>query len=127
MRLAAFAVALAAACPPAAAQGLEYPKAKKGDQMDTYFGEKVADPYRWLEDENSPDTAKWVEEENKVTFGYLDTIPYRSSVKARLEKLYNYVRYGAPFRNGENFFFNKNDGLQNQSVYYMQKGLDGLA
>ncbi len=93
--------------------------------MDTYFGTRVPDPYRWLEDDNSAETTKWVTEENKVTFGYLEKIPYRLSVKARLEKLYNYPRYGAPFRNGENFFFSKNDGLQNQGVYYMQKGLEG--
>ena len=127
MRLAAFAVALAAACPPAAAQRLEYPKAKKGDQMDTYFGVKVADPYRWLEDENSPETARWVEEENRLTFGYLEKIPYRQAVKARVERLFNYPRYTAPFRRGEYYFYFKNDGLQNQNVLYVQKGLDGAS
>src|SRR3989440_67101 len=127
MRLAAFAVALAAACPPAAAQRLEYPKAKKGDQMDTYFGVKVADPYRWLEDENSPETARWVEEENRLTFGYLEKIPYRRAVKARVERLFNYPRYTAPFRRGEYYFYFKNDGLQNQNVLYVQKGLDGAS
>src|SRR5437016_11652313 len=106
-KFAATIIAMAVVCSTAGAQKLPYPNTRRIEQMDTYFGEKVADPYRWLEDENSPDTAKWVEEENKVTFAYLDTIPYRSGVKARLEKLYNYVRYGAPFRNGENFFLNK--------------------
>src|ERR1051326_2011252 len=120
-------VAVALACLPAAAQKLRYPNTARVDQVDTYFGVKVADPYRWLEDENSEDTAKWVEAENKVTFAYLDTIPYRPAIKARLEKLYNYVRYGAPFRNGDKVFFSKNDGLQNQNVYYMQKGVDGRA
>lgn len=110
---------------PLLAQKLQYPQTKRADQMDTYFGTRVPDPYRWLEDDNSAETTKWVTEENKVTFGYLEKIPYRLSVKARLEKLYNYPRYGAPFRNGENFFFSKNDGLQNQGVYYMQKGLEG--
>jgi prolyl oligopeptidase len=124
-RIFAVIIALALLCLPAAAQKLQYPDTRRGDQVDTYFGDRVADPYRWLEDENAPETAKWVEAENKVTFAWLDTIPYRQNVKARLEKLYNYVRYGAPFRNGENFFFSKNDGLQNQSVYYMQKGLNG--
>lgn len=105
---------------------LNYPAAKKVDQVDDYFGTMVADPYRWLEDENSAETAKWVEDENKITFAYLDTIPYRTQIKARLEKLLNYPRVGAPSRRGEWFFFSKNDGLQNQSVYYMQKGLDGV-
>jgi prolyl oligopeptidase len=104
---------------------LAYPVAKKVEQVDDYFGTKVSDPYRWLEDENSVATAKWVEDENKVTFAYLDTIPYRSAVKSRLETLLNYPRVGAPSRRGEWFFFSKNDGLQNQSVQYMQKGLDG--
>src|SRR5579862_9798326 len=118
-------LAVALACLPAAAQKLQYPNSTRMDHFDTYFGEKVADPYRWLQDENSPETVKWVEAQNKVTFSYLDDIPYRQNIKARLEKLYNYVRYGAPFRNGDYFFFAKNDGLQNQSIYYIQKGLDG--
>ncbi|MCX6143390.1 MAG: prolyl oligopeptidase family serine peptidase [Ignavibacteriales bacterium] len=106
-------------------QQLQYPQTKKVDHVDTYFGVKVADPYRWLEDDNSTETAQWVEAENKVTFGYLEKIPYRQQVKQRLENLYNYPKYTAPFRGGENFFFRKNDGLQNQSVLYVQKGLDG--
>jgi prolyl oligopeptidase len=109
----------------AIAQPLQYPQTKKVDHVDTYFGVKVADPYRWLEDDNSAETAQWVEAENKVTFGYLEKIPYRQQVKQRLENLYNYPKYTAPFRRGENFFFYKNDGLQNQSVLYVQKGLDG--
>ncbi len=104
---------------------LEYPETKKGDVTDTYFGTTVADPYRWLEDDKSPEVAAWVEAENKVTFAYLDKIPYRSQVKDRLTKLLNYPKYSAPTRRGENFIFSKNDGLQNQSVYYIQKGLDG--
>jgi prolyl oligopeptidase len=107
------------------AQRMQYPATKRLDHTDTYFGIRVPDPYRWLEDDNSPETMKWVEEQNKVTFGYLDKIPYRQNVKSRLEVLFNYPKYGAPFRNGEHFFFTKNDGLQNQSVYYMQKGLEG--
>jgi prolyl oligopeptidase len=109
------------------AQKFQYPQTKRVDHTDTYFGARVADPYRWLEDDNSPETMKWVEEQNKVTFGYLEKIPYRQKVKARLETLFNYPKYGAPFRNGEHFFFSKNDGLQNQSVYYMQKGLEGTS
>jgi prolyl oligopeptidase len=124
-RIVAIIVAFVLTALPAAGQKLQYPNTKRADQADTYFGERVADPYRWLEDENAAATAAWVDEQNKVTFGYLAQIPYRQQVKNRLEKLYNYVRYGAPFRNGENFFFTRNDGLQNQSVYYVQRGLDG--
>ena len=104
---------------------LAYPETKKVDQVDDYFGTKVADPYRWLEDDNAEDTKAWVEAQNKVTFGYLDTIPYRPAIKARLTEIFNYPRYSSPFRVGENYFFYKNDGLQNQSVCYIQKGLDG--
>jgi prolyl oligopeptidase len=104
---------------------LEYPKTQKGDQVDDYFGTKVADPYRWLENNDSKEVAEWVEAENKVTFSYLDQIPYRKAVSDRLMKLYNYPKIGAPSRRGEWFIFSKNDGLQNQSVFYIQKGLDG--
>jgi prolyl oligopeptidase len=116
---------LALLCVPLMAQQLQYPNTRRVDHVDTYFGARVADPYRWLEDDNAPETTKWVEAENKVTFGYLEKIPYRPQIKARLEKLFNYPRYGAPFRNGQHFFFTKNDGLQNQSVYYIQQGLEG--
>jgi prolyl oligopeptidase len=104
---------------------LAYPETKRTDHTDVYFGVTVADPYRWLEDDNSPEVAHWVEEENKVTFAYLEKIPYRQQLKERLAKLFNYPRYTAPSRRGEWFFFTKNDGLQNQSVHYIQKGLDG--
>lgn len=104
---------------------LTYPETKRVDVVDTYFGTTVPDPYRWLEDDRSPEVAAWVEAENKVTFAYLDKIPYRSQVKDRLTKLLNYPKYSAPTRRGENFIFSKNDGLQNQSVYYIQKGLEG--
>ncbi len=113
-----------AACQKEAAK-LAYPVTKKVDQIDDYFGTKVADPYRWLEDDNAEDTKAWVEAQNKVTFGYLDTIPYRPAIKARLTEILNYPRYSSPFRVGENYFFYKNDGLQNQEVCYVQKGLDG--
>ncbi|MDD5541546.1 MAG: prolyl oligopeptidase family serine peptidase [Acidobacteriia bacterium] len=118
-------IGLALCALPAVAEKLHYPVAKKVDHVDTYFGVKVADPYRWLEDENSAETAEWVQQENKVTFGYLEKIPYRAEVKDRLEKLYNYPKYTAPSRRGEYYFFSKNDGLQNQSVLYIQKGLTG--
>ncbi len=106
-------------------QGLDYPQTRKGDQVDDYHGTKVADPYRWLEDDNSAETAKWVQAENKVTFGYLEKIPYRAEIKKRLEQLYNYPKFTAPFRKGELLFFSKNDGLQNQNVVYVQKGMEG--
>ena len=106
---------------------LTYPEAKKVDQVDDYFGTKVPDPYRWLENDNSPEVAAWVEAENRVTFAYLEKIPYRQKIKDRLTQLFNYPKFSAPTRRGEWFFFSKNDGLQNQSVYYMQKGLDGTS
>jgi prolyl oligopeptidase len=121
--LLAVVIALAA-CAKETAR-LAYPQTKKVDQVDDYFGTKVADPYRWLEDDNAEDTKAWVQAENAVTFGYLDKIPFRPMIKARLTEIYNYPRYSAPFRAGEYYIFYKNDGLQNQSVCYIQKGLDG--
>ncbi len=118
-------VALAfAACRKEAAK-LTYPETKKVDVVDDYFGVKVADPYRWLEDDNAEDTKAWVEAQNEVTFGYLGRIPYRPKIKERLTEIFNYPRYSSPRRVGEHYFFTKNDGLQNQSVWYIQKGLDG--
>jgi prolyl oligopeptidase len=113
-----------AACQKQAAR-LSYPATKKVNQVDDYFGTKVADPYRWLEDDNAEDVKAWVKAENEVTFGYLDKIPFRPKIKARLTEIYNYPRYSSPFRAGEHYIFYKNDGLQNQSVCYIQKGLDG--
>lgn len=104
---------------------LKYPKTEKVNQVDNYFGAEVRDDYRWLEDDTSAATAKWVEEQNKITFAYLEQIPFRAQLKARLTEIYNYPKYSAPFRKGDYFFFYKNDGLQNQSVLYVQKGLDG--
>jgi prolyl oligopeptidase len=109
----------------AASAKIAYPESKKVAQVDDYFGTMVADPYRWLEDENSADTKAWVEAQNRVTFAYLDKIPYRDKLKARLTQLINYPRISAPLRRGDTYFFSKNDGLQNQSVYYIQKGLNG--
>src|SRR5215510_10373421 len=102
-----------------------YPVTKKVEQFDDYFGTKVADPYRWLEDLNSAETKAWVDEQNKLTFGYLDKIPFREKLKARLTELYNYPRFTSPFHRGDTYFFSKNDGLQNQSVYYIQKSENG--
>jgi len=108
-----------------AAQGLSYPSTKSVDHVDAYHGVKVADPYRWLEDDTSADTAAWVEAQNKVTFAYLDKIPYRAALTTRLKSLYDYAKFGSPSRKGDSYFFSKNDGLQNQSVLYIQKGLTG--
>jgi prolyl oligopeptidase len=100
---------------------IDYPATKKGDVVDTYFGTKVPDPYRWLEDDRSEETAAWVKEQNKVTFGYLETIPYREEIKSRLQKIWNFEKYTAPQREGKYIYFSKNDGLQNQFVIYRQK------
>ena len=115
----------ALAQPGCGAPALEYPVTRKSDHVDVYHGTKVPDPYRWLEDDNSPETANWVEAQNKLTFGFLERIPYRAQMKARLEKLNNYPKYSAPSRKGDYFFFSRNEGNQNQSVLYVQKGLDG--
>ncbi|HEY4959188.1 MAG TPA: S9 family peptidase, partial [Caldimonas sp.] len=119
-------LALMAACAQAAAgDAVRYPATAKVEQVDDYFGTKVADPYRWLEDDNSAATKAWVEAENKVTFGYLDRIPFRATVRERIRTLANYPKYSAPFQKNGDVFFYKNDGLQNQSALYVQKGLDG--
>ena len=98
-----------------------YPVTKKGDVVDSYFGTKVHDPYRWLEDDKSEETAAWVKEQNKVTFGYLESIPYRGEIKSRLEKIWNYEKYTAPQKEGAYIYFSRNNGLQNQFVIYRQK------
>ncbi|WP_373287846.1 prolyl oligopeptidase family serine peptidase [Winogradskyella epiphytica] len=100
---------------------VDYPETKKVDTIDTYFGESVADPYRWLEDDRSEETEAWVKTQNEVTFGYLNNIPYREELKDRLTKLWNYEKFGAPFVEGDYTYFYKNDGLQNQSVIYRYK------
>ncbi len=101
---------------------LHYPQTKKVDTVTTYFGTKIADPYRWLEDDNSAETAGWVQAENKVTFDYLSKIPYRDKIKQRLTKVWNYAKCGTPFKEGGFTFFLKNDGVQNQSILYVQQG-----
>jgi prolyl oligopeptidase len=116
---------LTVSAPAGEKKPLVYPLTKKGDVVDDYHGTKVADPYRWLEDDNAPEVKAWVGEQNKVTSAYLAGIACRGPIAKRLEELYNYPRYSAPFRVGEFYFFAKNDGLQNQSVIYYQKGLDG--
>lgn len=101
-----------------------YPETRKDEVKDVYFGIEVADPYRWLEDDNSEETAAWVAAQNELTNDYLGQIPFRSALRDRLEAIWNYPRYGVPFKKGGNYFFFKNDGLQNQSVIYMQHSLD---
>ncbi len=104
---------------------LKYPETKKVDTVTNYHGELVSDPYRWLENDWSAETKDWVTAQNKVTFEYLDKIPYRADWLKRLEEINNYPKYSSPFRKDEYFYFYKNDGLQNQSVLYRQKGLAG--
>ena len=101
---------------------ITYPETRKGDVADDYFGTKVPDPYRWLEDDNAPEVAEWVEQQNEVTFGYLENISYRDKIRQRLTDLYDYPKYSSPFRAGDYYFFYKNEGLQNQSIIYIQKG-----
>jgi prolyl oligopeptidase len=107
------------------AESLQYPAARKMEQNDSYHGTKVSDPYRWLEDDHSEETSQWVKAENELTFSYLDKIPYRAQVMKRLEQVYNYPKYVQPFRRSKLYFFSKNDGLQNQNVFYVQTGLEG--
>ncbi|TMP56408.1 S9 family peptidase [Pseudoalteromonas sp. S1610] len=107
-----------------AVNSLDYPETKKGTVVDTYFGETVADPYRWLEDDMSDETAQWVKTQNKLTFSYLEQVPYRDTLKQRLEKLMNYEKISAPFTEGDYTYFYKNNGLQNQYVLYRSKDGD---
>ncbi len=102
-----------------------YPKAVKEDVTDDYFGTKVADPYRWLEDDNSAETAAWVKAENEVTEDYLSQIPFRAQIRERLTDIWNYPRYSTPTKKGDYYYYFKNDGLQNQSVLYRLKNLNG--
>jgi len=103
---------------------LHYPAAHTGQTVDDYNGVKVADPYRWLEDTDSKETQRWIEAENALTASYLDAIPGRKAIGQRLEKLWNYERYGVPFQRGGRYFFTRNDGLQPQSVVYVAPSLD---
>src|SRR5215831_10846978 len=106
---------------------LKYPDTRKTDQVDDYHGTKVADPYRWLEDDvrKSKDVEAWVEAQNKITFAFLEAIPERLGIRARMTELWNYPRYSVPEKEGNKFFFSKNDGLQNQAVMYELDALDG--
>ena len=103
---------------------LSYPKPKTIEQVDDYHGVKVADPYRWLEDTDSTDTHAWVEAENKVTFGYLEQIPYRKTIRDRMMKLWNFERFTVPQQQGGRYFYQHNNGLQNQNVLLVAEALN---
>lgn len=111
-----------------AGEKFNYPQTRKDSTVtDDYFGTRVADPYRWLEDDNSEETKAWVTEQNKLTFSYLEKIPFRNKIKERLTKIWNFPKENAPFKKGPYYFFYKNDGIQNQNVLYFKKGADGEA
>ncbi len=103
---------------PKVEQTFQYPVTQKVDSVDDYFGIKVSNPYRWMENDTAKATADWVKSENEITFGFLKKIPYRNSIKKRLEALFNYERLTAPFKEGDYYYYYKNDGLQNHSVLY---------
>jgi prolyl oligopeptidase len=113
------------AATPALTKKMNYPETKKINHQDDYHGTPVADPYRWLENDTTREVAAWVKDQNKVTFGYLDQIPYRNRIRERLTQIWNYPKYGIPFKQGAHYYFYKNDGLQNQSILYRQPGLAG--
>jgi len=102
----------------------DYPATRRDDVVDDYFGTRVPDPYRWLEDDNSPETKAWVEEQNRLTFGWLEQVPERASIRKRVTELWDHERFGLPSREGPWTVFSRNDGLQNQAVIYRAKGLD---
>src|SRR4029079_1023937 len=110
VRVAASLILLGTAAGTVFSQSLQYPVARKVDQVDDYHGTKVADPYRWLEDDNSAETAAWIEAENKITFPYLERIPYRQQFQNRVKRLNDYLKYWAPSLKGPNVFFFRHDG-----------------
>ncbi len=127
LMIASAAAALTASAYSHSVLALTYPATAKDDVVDIYHGTKVADPYRWLEDDNSSATKAWVEAQNKVTFAYLEQLPEREKIKQRLTELWNYERYGLPFKEGGRFFWTRNDGLQAQDVLYSATTLEGAA
>jgi prolyl oligopeptidase len=119
------AMAWVACSEPATQQTMNYPKTKKVDTTDTYFGTTIADPYRWLEDDRSEQTAQWVKAQNQLTNSYLEKIPFRDKIKNRLTQIWNFEKRSTPFKKGKYYFYYKNDGIQNQSVLFVQEGLNG--
>lgn len=105
-------------------QTFTYPETAKGDVADDYHGTEVPDPYRWLEDDMSDETAAWVKAQNEVTFSYLESIPFRDALKERMTEIWNYPKMGTPFKEGDLYFYSYNTGLQNQSILYMKKNLE---
>ena len=103
---------------------LSYPETAREDVTDNYFGTEVAEPYRWLENDTSAATGEWVIAQNELTYSYLDNIKFRPALKERLTKIFDYPKYGSPFKKNDKYYFFKNDGLQNQSVLYSQASLD---
>ncbi len=116
--------ALALLAPTAPATPMTYPATRQSDVVDDYHGTKIADPYRWLEDDNSPETREWVLAQNKATFSFLEQIPERPAIRERLQKLWNYERYGAPFTEAGRYFYTYNSGLQNQRVLMVAETLE---
>lgn len=116
----AFATSFGSVISPVAGQRLRYPEARRDNQIDDYFGTIVADPYRWLEDVDAPETRSWIDAENALTFAYLGAIPARDAIRRRVTALWDYPRFGTPFKKRGAYFFFKNDGLQNQSVLHRQ-------
>ncbi|MCK9401430.1 MAG: prolyl oligopeptidase family serine peptidase [Bacteroidales bacterium] len=106
-------------------QKFTYPVTAKDDQVDDYFGTKVADPYRWLEDDTTAQTAEWVKAQNIVTFGFLEQIPYRQKIQDRLTKIWDYPKVSAPYKEGGRYYYSRNNGLQNQFVQFSKETLDG--
>ena len=104
---------------------LKYPPTRKTDTVDTYFGTKVSDPYRWLEDDRSEETAAWVQQQNKITEDYISKIPFRGEIKNRLTELWNYPKSSVPFKGGNHYFVHMNDGLQNQYVLNIIRDMKG--
>src|SRR5690606_27215940 len=108
-----------------ATPALQYPATQRLEHFDTYHGTRIADPYRWLEDPDSPQTQRWLQAQNELAQPYLEAIPARERIKRRMTQLWNYERYDIPFKRGNRYFYLRNDGLQNQSVLYVSERLDG--
>src|SRR5580765_2995267 len=109
----------------AQSSSMTYPQPRKGDVVDDYFGTKVADPYRWMEDLNAPEVKQWVEAENALTSRYLDALPQRQALKTRITALWNYPKVTPPRYEGRHWFYNRNSGLQLQSVVFTRETLNG--